>query len=88
MRKMTTANLEKGMIVATMVQIGVIAMFNTHIYSFNGEIVLQKAGGPIGLRSTCVIACVNMNAWDAKWMEIMKQNKIKIRAGDRYIQNH
>jgi hypothetical protein len=78
-------SLEKRMIVATMVQIGVITMFNTHVYSFNGELFLQKAGGPIGLRSTCAVAHVAMNYWDSKWMETMRENNVRIRAGDRYM---
>ena len=60
-------------------------MFNTHVYSFNGELFLQNAGGLIGLRSTCVVARVTMNEWDARWQEILRQNNIKIRAGDRYM---
>ena len=39
---------------------------------------MQKAGGPIGLRSTCAIARITMNEWDHKWMEVMKKNNIKI----------
>ena len=78
-------SLEKRMIVATMVQIGVITMFNTHVYSFNGELFLQKAGGPIGLRSTYAVARVAMNYWDSKWMETMRENNVRIRAGDRYM---
>jgi hypothetical protein len=55
---------EKRLIVATVVKIGVLVMMNTHIYSWNGEIYLQKAGGLIGLRSTCAVARVVMNEWD------------------------
>jgi hypothetical protein len=36
--------LEERMIVAAFVQIGVLAMMNTHVYSFGGEMYLQKAG--------------------------------------------
>ena len=56
---------EKRMIPATGIYIGVIVMINTHVYEFNGETFLQKAGGPIGLRSTCAVARVVMNAWDS-----------------------
>ena len=38
--------LEKRRIVATVVQIGVIAQMNTHVYTFDGELFLHKAGGP------------------------------------------
>ena len=42
---------EKRMIVATVVKIMVLVMMNTHIYTWNGETFLQRAVGPIGLRS-------------------------------------
>ena len=46
-------SLEKRMIVATMVQIGVITMFHTHVYSFDGELFLQN-GPPVNVcSSTC-----------------------------------
>ena len=57
--------LEERMIVATVVKIGVIAQMNTHVYTFDGEMFLQKAGGPIGLRSTCAVARITMSTWDA-----------------------
>ena len=61
--------LEARMIAATVVQIGVLTMFNTHVYSWDGKTFLQKAGGPIGLRSTCAVARIVMSSWDAKWQE-------------------
>ena len=42
-------SVEKRIIITTMVQIGVLVMFNTHVYFFNWQIFLQKAGSPIGL---------------------------------------
>ena len=55
---------EKRTIIATVVQIGVLTMMNTHVYEFNAEIFLQRVGGPIGLRSTCAEARVTMSHWD------------------------
>ena len=75
------------MIVATVVQIGVIAQMNTHVYTFDGELFLQKAGGPIGLRSMCAIARITMSTWDARWMKMMKENNIRMMAADRYMDN-
>ena len=60
--------LEKRRIVATVVQIGVMVMFTTHVYQFGGKYYLQKAGGPIGLRSTCAVARLTMLEWDKKWL--------------------
>ena len=60
---------EKRIILATIVQIGVLVIMNTHLYSFDGKIFIQQAGGPIGLRATCAVARVTMNEWDARWLE-------------------
>ena len=49
-QKAERTELEEKMLVAPAVQIGVIAVMNTHQYSFNGKVFLQKAGGPIGLK--------------------------------------
>ena len=63
--KIEITELEERMVVATIVQIGVIVNMNTHQYSINGRTFLQMAGGPIGLRVTGAIACVVMNVWVA-----------------------
>ena len=60
-------------------------MMNTHVYSFDGKIFIQKEGGPIGLRSTCAVARVVMNEWDARWLETLEANNIKLRKGERYM---
>ena len=78
-------NLEKRMVVAMVVKVGVLVMMSTHVYSWNGEAFLQKAGGPIGLRSTCAVARVVMNEWDSRWMELCKLNNIKLRRRNRYM---
>ena len=78
-------DFEERMIVAMAVQIGIIAVMNTHQYSFNGKTFLQKAGGPIGLRATCAIARVVMNTWDTRWLEKLEVNGIRIKTGVRYM---
>ena len=55
---------EKRYILAAVVGIVVEILFSTHLYTFGGEIYLQKDGGPIGLRCTCAIARVVMCMWD------------------------
>ena len=50
-----------------------------------GDVFLQKAGGPIGLRSTCAVARVVMNKWDSLWLEKMKENNVRIRRKNRYM---
>ena len=78
-------DLEKKRMIATIVQIGVLVMMNTHLYSFNGKTFIQQGGGPIGLRSTCAVARVVMNEWDAKWMEKLEENNVKVRKSERYM---
>jgi hypothetical protein len=73
------------LILATVVKIGVLVMMNTHIYSWNGEIYLQKAGGPIGLCSSCAVARSVMNEWDARWMDLCRKNNIKVGKNNRYM---
>ena len=57
------------MIVATVVQIGVLAMMNTHVYSFDGEMYLQT----------------EQSTWDARWKNLLNQNNFKVMAVDRYM---
>jgi hypothetical protein len=76
---------EKRMVVAMVVKVGVLIMMNTHVYSWNGESYLQRAGGPIGLRSTCAVARVVMNEWDARWLAMCKENNIKLYKNNRYM---
>ena len=81
----TYTQLEKKMMIATIIQIVVLVMMSTHVYSFDGKIFLQQEGGPIGLRSTCAVARVVMNEWDMAWLERMESNNIVIRKGERYM---
>ena len=76
---------EERLTVAMATQIGVLAMMNTHQYSFNGKTYLQQAGGPIGLRATCAVARVVMNTWDTKWLEVMTDNNLEVLTGIRYM---
>ena len=76
---------EKRMVVAMVVKVGGLVMMNTHVYSWNGDSFLQKAGGPIGLRSTCAVARVVMNEWDARWLSLCEKNNIKLGKSDRYM---
>ena len=77
--------IEERLVIATMVQIGIIIMMNTHLYTFNTKIFLQQEGGPIGLRATCAVARVTMNAWDVKWKTMLYTNNIRLDSGSRYM---
>ena len=82
---MNLTEMDKRMVVAMVVKVGVLLMMNTHVYSWDGESYLQGGGGPIGLRSTCAVARVVMNEWDAKWLDLCANNNIKVRKSERYM---
>ena len=78
-------SLEKKMVLATVMQKNVLALFKTHTYSFSGKFFLQIKGGPIGLRSTCCVAKMIMIWWDQKFLEVVKKNNLQIIDSARYM---
>ena len=58
---------DKLEIIGTVLSIATSAMFQHHYYSFGGETYRQEEGGPIGLRGTCAIARLWMQAFDVDW---------------------
>ena len=68
--------MDKRMIVAEIVKIGIETMYSTHMCSFGGNTYKQTDGGPIGLRSMCALAHVIMSRWDIKWKNCLKENNI------------
>ena len=83
--KVGLTELEKRTIIATVVQIGVLVMFNTHIYQFANKYYLQKKGGPIGLRATCAVARLTMLAWDKRWLAVLEENNVELEEKGRYM---
>ena len=77
--------LEKKMVVATVMQKNVLALFKTHTYSFSNKYFLQMKGGPIGLRSTCCVARLVMLWWDERFLEAVEKAGIKVIDGARYM---
>ena len=77
--------MEKKLILATVMQIAVRAVFDTHVYQFAGKIYHQQRGGPIGLRATCAIAKVVMGDWDRRLHKIMSDNGLCIEEAARYV---
>ena len=75
----------KREIIATVVQIAVEFMFNSHIYTFGGKLFKQKSGGPIGLRGTCAVARLIMQVWDSKWMARLDKLKVLVELAMRYM---
>ena len=76
---------EKRMVTAQVMQKAVLAIFQTHTYSFATKYFLQKRGGPIGLRSTCCVARLVMMWWDKEFLEIVESSNLTILGGARYM---
>ena len=55
---MTQVN--KKVILAHVIEQMMVEVIRTHVYEWEGEIFLQMAGGPIGLRSSGPVARVLM----------------------------
>ena len=62
-------NLKK-VVLGKILEIAVLLMFNSHVYTFAGEIFLQKSGAPIGLRSSAAIARLIMKLHDRMFLNI------------------
>ena len=73
------------MLIAQVMQKSVLAIFQTHTYSFGRKYFLQKRGGPIGLRSTCCVARLVMMWWDKEFLEVAKKSNLTIKGGARYM---
>ena len=70
--------LEKRKLLACMLEIGIVASFGLHIYSFAGKIYQQKVGGPIGSRLTMAVSQVVMALLGAKLKKYLTQGEIQI----------
>ena len=78
-------DIEKRMVVATVMKIAVLVLFRTHVYEFGGKFYLQKKGGPIGLRSTCAIARIVMLWWDEMFMSLVASSNLSVEEKARYM---
>ena len=54
---------QSRILLAKVVKFAVLTIFKNHVYSFNGQVYIQLAGGPIGLRLTSIVARVVMDKW-------------------------
>ena len=77
--------VEKRMILAEVVAIGVRTMFKTHLYTFGGRVFHQRVGGPIGLSGTGAIVRVVMGMTDRRVKSKMAASKVKTKIDARYV---
>ena len=60
-------------------------VMKNHIYSFDGKVYRQSAGGPIGLELTGVLAKIVMLWWDRKYLQKLTQLNIRLKLYKRYV---
>ena len=72
-------------IFAAVIEILINISMSTHVYSFGGKLYLQLDGGPIGLRITATLAALIMKLWDQAWLQLMRNQKVKILGYYRYV---
>ena len=85
--KVKLTERQKRLIIAEVIKIIAEVMFKNHLYTFGGQVFKQKQGGHIGLRGTCAIARLTMCHWDRKWKNMIEENKVKVEAYMRYMDN-
>ena len=76
---------QSKLLIATVIQVAVKTVFETHVYQFDGKLYHQQQGGPIGLRATGAIAKVIMNDWDCQLMKCLVENDLRVEAAARYV---
>ena len=75
-------------IVGCVMELAVLTVMSTHIYSFEGELFLQVIGGPIGLRSTAAIANLIMKIWDSTYLKLLNKEQIEVLLYVRYVDDN
>jgi hypothetical protein len=83
--KRRPSSVEIRKMIGIVMEILVRKIMENHLYSFNGKIMEQKEGGPIGLELTGALARLVMMWWERKMMEKMRRLKIVIELYKRYI---
>ena len=76
---------ERKKIVAGVLKLATRAMFRKHFYTFGGKTFQQTEGGPIGLRGTCAVARLVMQAFDREWGELLRALCVRTWGNMRYM---
>ena len=69
-------------------RIGLDVVMKNHVYEFDGRVMLQQEGGPIGLELTGNIAQVFMIWWDRTMMARLPDLGIVVRLCKRYVDDN
>ena len=78
---------EKRLLFSKVIEIMVLATFDSHFYKWAGSIYKQKAGGPIGLRASGVVPKVTMELWLIEMRVKMEKAGLKVHLLKKYVDN-
>ena len=71
--------------IAYMVQVAVLTLVSSTIYSFGGKIYKQAVGLGIGLRASAALARIAMCDWDQIWANRQQFHGLIVKCFFRYI---
>ena len=75
----------KKCLVAEALKIAVIFIMKHHVYEFDGKMMKQSKGGPIGLNLTGDLAAIYMAWWDKEFQTKIKEHGIETMIYKRYV---
>ena len=83
--KRNITNEDKKLLLATVMEIAVRTVFETHVYQFAGKMYHQQQGGPIGLRATGAISRIVMADWDGRLLQQLLTAGLAVEEAARYV---
>ena len=76
---------DKKKILGKLMELAVIKIFTSNVYTFGGVFRLQSEGSPIGLDLSGEISRLEMGSWDIDFAELRDQNGVKLDLNKRYV---
>ena len=76
---------EHRLLVARVVEIGVLQVVRNHLYSWKDEVWMQKLGVPTGLRLSGIIGRITMDAWMRDMRRLLEDNNMKTYLMEKYV---
>ena len=82
---LTPTKHQERLLLAACLGVGVRETFALHTYTFGGQYFLQLAGGPIGLRLTCVVAKFRMINWMRELVTLLEKAGLRVLLAEFYV---
>ena len=76
---------EHRLLVARVVEIGVLQVVRNHLYSWKGDIWMQTLGVPTGLRLSGIIGRITMDVWMTDMKRLLEDNRMKTYLMEKYV---